>query len=166
MHDRVNSRTTMTMLALAALLALPFLAPGRALADDHGRAARVPLLPAYVQECGSCHVAYPPGLLPAASWGRLMSGLDRHFGTDASVDAAAAAEIGADHERYSASGKRARGASGGLRITESAWFVHEHDEVPAAVWTRPAVKSPANCAACHRGAEQGDFDEDRVRIPR
>ena len=117
-------------------------------------------------ECGGCHVAYPPGLLPAASWRRLMSGLDRHFGADASVDPAAAAEIGAYLERYSASGKRARGASDSLRITESAWFVHEHDELPAAVWTRPAVKSPANCAACHTRAEDGDFRERNIRVPR
>jgi hypothetical protein len=27
------------------------------------------------------------------------------------------------------------------------------------------VKSPAQCAACHTGAEQGDFDDDRLRLP-
>lgn len=32
------------------------------------------------------------------------------------------------------------------RITRTAWFVHEHDDVPAATWTLPAVKSPANQA--------------------
>jgi diheme cytochrome c len=117
-------------------------------------------------ECGSCHIAYPPGLLPAQSWSRLMSGLERHFGTDAGVDPAAAAEIGAYLERYSASGKRARGAAGSLRITESAWFLREHDELSPAVWRRPAVKSAANCAACHTAAEQGDFRERSIRIPR
>ena len=43
--------------------------------------------PAYVQECGSCHAAYPPGMLPARSWQRVMGGLDRHYGSDASLDA-------------------------------------------------------------------------------
>ena len=42
-------------------------------------------------ECGSCHLAYPPELLPASSWRRIMAGLDRHFGADASLDAASAA---------------------------------------------------------------------------
>ena len=42
--------------------------------------------PAYVRECGDCHVAYPPGLLPATSWRRLMAGLDRHYGSDASLE--------------------------------------------------------------------------------
>ena len=38
--------------------------------------------------------------------------------------------------------------------------------LPAATWQRPAVKSASNCAACHTRADQGDFDEHTVRIPR
>ncbi len=57
-------------------------------ADGERAGMRVPLLPAYKQECGSCHLAYPPGLLPASSWQRLMGDLPHHFGTDASLDAA------------------------------------------------------------------------------
>jgi hypothetical protein len=34
------------------------------------------------------------------------------------------------------------------------------------VWRLAAVKSPANCAACHTTAEQGDFRERNIRIPR
>lgn len=45
--------------------------------------------PVYKAECTSCHIAYPPQLLSAPDWRRLLSGLDRHFGTDASVDAKA-----------------------------------------------------------------------------
>ena len=109
-------------------------------------------------ECGSCHIAYPPPLLPADGWKRLMAGLDKHFGTDASLDPATAAEIGAYLERYAGSARRTRAAPGSLRITETAWFRHEHDEVP--------MKSAANCAACHTAAEQGDFRKRNIRIPR
>jgi hypothetical protein len=117
-------------------------------------------------ECGSCHIAYPPQLLPAQSWQRVMSQLDKHFGTDASVDPAIAAEIGAYLERYAGSGRRAQVVPDSLRITETAWFVHEHDEVPQAAWKHPAVKSAANCAACHTSAQQGDFRKRKIRIPR
>jgi diheme cytochrome c len=117
-------------------------------------------------ECGSCHIAYPPQLLPAQAWHRMMSQLDKHFGTDASLDPAAAAEIGAYLERYSGSTRRAPPAPGSLRITETAWFIHEHREVPPAAWKHPAVKGAANCAACHTTAEQGDFRERNIRIPR
>jgi hypothetical protein len=117
-------------------------------------------------ECGSCHVAYPPQLLPADGWRRVMAGLERHFGTDASLDAAASTEIGAFLEVHAASGRRASAAAGKLRITETAWFVREHDEVPPAAWKSAAVRSAANCAACHADAEQGGFRERNVRIPR
>ena len=38
---------------------------------DAATAGSVPLLPKYQQECAACHVAYPPGMLPADSWQRL-----------------------------------------------------------------------------------------------
>ena len=39
----------------------------------------------YAQECGACHFAYQPGLLPARSWEQLMGGLDSHFGDNAEL---------------------------------------------------------------------------------
>lgn len=116
-------------------------------------------------ECGSCHVAYPPQLLPAQTWRRILSQLDRHFGTDASLDAPSAAEIAAYLDRYSGSARRIADSPDGLRITETRWFLHEHDEVPSHVWNSPAVKRAANCAACHTRAEQGDFRKRNIRIP-
>ena len=108
---------------------------------------------------------FAPRLLPPASWRALVGGLDRHFGTDASLDSGTAAAIGAWLEA-NASGKRDRTAPPENRITRSAWFLREHDEIAPATWQRPAVKGPTNCAACHAGAEKGVFDEHDVRIPR
>ena len=148
---------------IAGLLASLVLVAHEAMADSRLAA---PPNATWKAECATCHIAYPPQLLPAQAWRRMMAQLDRHFGTDASVEAAAAAEIGAYLERHSASGKRARGIPESLRITETAWFVREHDEVPQSTWQHPAVKSAANCAACHTAAEQGDFRERNIRIPR
>ena len=139
--------------------------------DEHGRgAARTPLLPAYQTECSACHVAFPPGLLPAASWQRLMAHLPRHFGTDASLDAATAKPIDAWLQAHAADSTGSRRAAIAPppedRITRSAWFVREHREVAPAAWTRASVKSPSNCAACHTRADQGDFSERHIRIPR
>jgi hypothetical protein len=115
-------------------------------------AADGPLLPAhplYREECGSCHVPYPPRLLPAASWRELMSALERHFGTDASLEPAAHAGI----ERFLAANAGRRGAST-PRITETRWFRKEHrGEISP-------TQNPANCAACHARAEDGYYDDD------
>ncbi|MDO9314073.1 MAG: diheme cytochrome c [Burkholderiaceae bacterium] len=135
-------------------------------AEEGERFARAPALPKYQQECAACHVAYPPGLLPAASWQRLMSHLPRHFGTDASLDAATTKEISTWLTQNAATRKRLATPPPEDRITRSAWFVRQHDEVPAATWKRASIKSASNCSACHTRADQGDFDEDNVRIPR
>lgn len=151
--------------ALAGLTAAACILPA-ALADDDHRARRVPLLPQYQQECGSCHVAYPPGMLPAASWQRLMNNLPQHFGTDASLDDATVKQLSEWLAAHAGTYKRVREQPPEDRITRSAWFQRKHDEVPAAAWKRPAIKSAANCAACHTRADQGDYDEHNVRIPR
>ena len=133
---------------------------GTALADDVFAGSNAK----WKAECGSCHVAYPAQLLPATSWQRLMKGLDKHFGTDASVDAATAAEIGAFLEKYAGS-KRGIAGETTLRVSETAWFQREHRKVDAATWKNPKVKSVANCAACHTAAESGDYRERGIRIP-
>lgn len=149
-----------TLIFMAAALALPL-----ARAGEGERSAAQPLLPKYRQECSACHVAYPPGMLPAASWQRLLAGLPRHFGTDASLDPATVQELSAWLTAQAANSRRAA-APPEDRITRTPWFVHEHREIPAAVWSRAAVKSPSNCAACHTRADQGVFDEHDVRLPR
>jgi hypothetical protein len=121
--------------------------------------------PAYQADCASCHIAYPSQLLPKQSWRALMSGLTDHFGTDASLDAKTAKAIQSYLEAH-AGRARADGAKPPLRISETRWFRHEHEEVPAATWTSPAVKSAANCGACHMQAERGDFSEGSLRVPR
>lgn len=155
---------TANQFAVFAFVAIGLIASTNALADSHWRTAAAGN-PSWKAECGSCHIAYPPSLLPAESWRAMMAGLDKHFGVDASVDAKTAKEIGAFLEQ-NAGRSRGTSAKPTLRITETRWFLREHDEVSAAVWKSPKVKTPANCAACHTGAEQGNFDEHSVRLPR
>jgi hypothetical protein len=147
--------------AFAAVAGILF-SPG-AIAGGHKLAAATNA--AWKSECGSCHVAYPPGLLPAASWRRIMSGLDNHYGTDASLDAATVQRIGEWLQVHAGTYKRVREQPSEDRITRSEWFVRKHREIAATVWTLPSVRSPANCAACHGGAEQGRFGERELRVP-
>lgn len=125
-----------------------------------------PINAKFQQECSSCHIAYSPGLLPAESWRKIMSGLDKHFGSDASMDTQDTKEITAF--LVSNASNRWSASSAPLRITESAWFKRKHDahEISPTVWTNPRVKSPSNCAACHRQADSGNFNEHDISIPR
>lgn len=125
--------------------------------------------PVVREECGSCHLAFPPSMLPASSWKRMMGELDKHFGTDASVAPATAerisrylAENAADTGGQRYGGKMLRGVSlqsAPQRITELPRWVREHHELSAKEWTRKEVGTKANCVACHTDAERGYYDE-------
>jgi hypothetical protein len=136
----------------------------------------------YLTECGDCHIAYPPNMLPKASWQRMMANLDEHFGDNAELDAAKTAEISAFLERH-ADGrmKGSKGSKGSrkfgdmrrdssknasLRITETAWFRAKHHEIPKRiVQNNPEILSFSRCDACHTNAAKGSYNEHDIRIP-
>jgi len=125
--------------------------------------------PVVREECGGCHLAFAPSMLPASSWRTMMGELKNHFGDDASVDAQAAARITAyltanaadsGGQRYGA--KLMRGVSmqnPPQRITELPGWIRKHREVSTREWTSKKVGSKANCAACHADAARGYYDE-------
>jgi hypothetical protein len=154
-----------TLFALLALCAPVAHAQAKYSGEDRGR----PVQPAQVnlkwqQECAGCHMAFQPALLPAASWRKMMTGLDKHFGADASLTPAETIEITAYLVRHASN--RWTSATAPLRITEAMWFKSKHREVSPSAWQHASVKSPANCMACHPGSDKGDFEESSVRVPR
>ncbi len=137
---------------------------------------KVTVDPVYKEECGSCHMAYPAGLLSAHSWDKIMRGLEDHFDDNAELDAETYQLINqfleansADKSKYRRSGKFNRQGNSTavpIRITATDYFKHEHDEIPAGMVTgNPEVKSFSQCDSCHSKAELGSFNEDDVRIP-
>lgn len=130
----------------------------------------------YARECGSCHMAYPPGLLPQRSWDRIMNTLDKHFGDNAELEPAIARDIrqylaqnSADHADY----RRSRAINHSLtpqqvplRISETPYIKRKHREIPARLITgNKEVRSMSNCQACHRSTDKGIFNEHSVKIP-
>ena len=145
------------------------------LADEEGEGDRpLPLVSntKWNAECSSCHTLYHPSFLPARSWRKLMGGLDKHFGQNASLDPVTQQEITNFLVKYSADqggakyAKSIPASSTPLRITDTAWFKRTHGEIRVLVWKRTKIGSPSNCMACHQGAEKGDFSEVKVAIPR
>lgn len=135
--------------------------------EGGNRGGMVTAAPAVFQkECASCHMAYPAGLLPAASWQHMMANLNRHFGNDASLDAASTGTITQFLTRNAGTYKRVSEMPSQDRITQSNWFARKHDKhVNTSTWARPSIGSRSNCVACHQDAEQGNFNEHSVRIP-
>ena len=154
------TRSLLSLVAACSIVALGVVvSPARA--DDDRRAA--PPNPLYRDECGSCHVAFAPGLLPAESWQRVMGRLSDHYGVDASIDAGRQRELLAWLQAHA--GRRAMPPPQD-RITQSAWFLREHKEVGGAVWQRASVRQPSNCGACHARADEGSFREREIAIPK
>lgn len=125
--------------------------------------------PTYKAECGACHMAFQPQMLPKKSWQTLMNDLSNHFGEDASMKEEVRATLLSYLTENAADtgwlgGKFMRGLdenSAPLRISETPYWQREHNkEVSASAWNDPRVKSKANCLACHRDAERGNYDDD------
>lgn len=141
--------------------------PLAALADDLHPLRDAP--PAFQAECGSCHVAFPPQLMVADDWRRVMRSLDKHYGDNASLDEKTRQILEDFHVRNAGgrkvgAGKTAR-AGEPPRLTRTDWFVREHRKVSAADWQYAKVKTPANCAACHTQAAQGSYREREIVMP-
>lgn len=128
----------------------------------------------YAETCGACHFAYQPALMPADSWRRLIAGSEDHFGVPLGLVAQDADELetylvsaAAENAPGELARDIARHTEGGdvLRVSEVPAIVSEHHDIPAAVFARESVGGRANCPACHVRAEQGDYDDDGVRIP-
>ena len=130
----------------------------------------------YVNECGSCHTAYAPGLLPARSWRKMMGELENHFGEDASLAEPQQLEILKALENLSADSVQAtmrmRRINGSIptnaapqRIVETGYFKYMHDEVRPSIWKRKKIGTLANCIACHSRANEGRYGEREIQIP-
>lgn len=132
----------------------------------------------YNEECGSCHFAYQPGLLPEDSWKKLLDAkaLEDHFGDNAELENDTRLHIlnlliedSADKAARKRSKKlmaSLREERAPLRITQVPYIKRRHSDIPQKlIKENPKVKSLSQCNKCHRRAEEGVFDDDTVMIP-
>jgi hypothetical protein len=151
----------------AVLLALGL--PLAAHADKLRLPADAP--PAFQTECASCHLAFPPQLMVAEDWQRVMATLDKHYGDNASLDEKTRSTLESFLVRNAGStgkvgaGGTATNAGEPPRMTATAWFKRKHHEVSRTDWTHAKVKSPANCIACHTRAAEGSYREREITMP-
>jgi len=144
--------------------------------DDDGFASRFVVNSAWKNECADCHDAFHPTLLPAASWMKIMAGLDDHFGDAVTLDETARREIeaflvsaSAERSTTEASKKLLYSIDGLpdalIRITDVPYWKEKHSEIKDEVFKRESVVAKSNCSACHPWAEAGSFEDRDISIP-
>ncbi len=165
-------------LKLMSVLSIIMLSSAGAFAGGHdGESKTLPKVTneTYKAKCGGCHFAYQPGLLPAKSWQKIIDSPGAHAGGALSLDQAAKAEIrtyltqnSAEHSRAKRSRKILASVGGSVptRISEVPYIREKHRGINQEVFSRKSVGSRGNCIACHTTAENGDYDDDTVRIPK
>jgi hypothetical protein len=130
--------------------------------------------PVYKENCGACHFAYQPELLPSASWVKILNSSDNHFGESLELDQETKkAMLGylqtnaAEHSSAKRAVKIMRSLDGQVptRITEIPYIKEKHHEISAAITKRRSIGSLSNCTACHGRAQEGIYDDDFVVIP-
>ena len=126
-------------------------------------------------ECGDCHLAYHPVLLPARAWNTIMAQQHDHFEEDLDLDDETIEEITRFLTTYaSESGlneiahkmtRHIPAHETPIRITETSVWQENHRKIDPIYWKSEQVGSKANCSACHLDAEQGWFDDSNMRLP-
>ncbi|NQU65300.1 MAG: cytochrome C [SAR324 cluster bacterium] len=131
--------------------------------------------PLYKQECGACHFAFQPGLLPAGSWKKLMDNLINHFGDDASWkegEENLVRQYLIDNSAEHSTAKRAikilrsLGDETPIRITKTPYIIGKHDDISASTLKRKSIRSLSNCTVCHTTAGKGVYSEQYIRVPK
>jgi hypothetical protein len=102
-------------------------------------------------ECGACHMAFPPGLLPVDDWLDIMSRLEKHYGVDASLEPKARAEIYDYLKQNGASSRMFGSRDEEPRITTSDRFISKHRSA-IRLWVKGQIKPLSDCASCHKEA--------------
>jgi cytochrome b len=133
-----------------------------------------PLDPTYAQECGSCHMAYPPSLAPSPRWIAIMDGLQDHFGEDASLEPWLMSRIRAYLTMNAAERWDTRAAhelqrsnpQDPIRLTATPFWVRMHRGIPESVFKSRAVGAKGACEKCHSDASTGRFDPQDINMPK
>jgi hypothetical protein len=132
----------------------------------------------YQRECGACHFAYLPGMLPARSWDVLLAKSNEHFGEALSLDPETLRHIrdflttnAGDRSDFAGSKQflyRLSDESTPLRVTSMPMFKSYHFSVlhkmglvtglhSVRELSPQARKGVLNCNACHEKASAGSF---------
>jgi len=126
-------------------------------------------------ECGDCHFAFHPTLLPKRSWQKIFAEQHEHFGDDLDLDDDTLNELLEFHLKYSAESGLTEPArkilfytpenETPIRVSETHYVEDKHAEIDPSYWKHEKVLSKSNCAACHLDAKEGTYEDSDMRLP-
>ena len=127
-------------------------------------------------ECGDCHLAYHPVLLPARSWRLLMENQNEHFEEALDLDEETIIEItnflttNASESKLNEPARKINAStpasSTPIRIIDTNYWKQKHQNIDNKYWKHEKVGSKGNCAACHLDADKGHFEDSAMRLPK
>jgi hypothetical protein len=131
----------------------------------------------YRKECGACHFAYLPGLLPARSWNRVLDQLGNHFGENVEFGSVVSTTL-REYLTSNAGDKVPDKGPAVLlervdvhttpeRITQIPLVIRNHIVVREVIKVNGQVKARTitNCDACHQKAGEGSFALRDLLVP-
>ena len=130
----------------------------------------------YIKECGSCHFPYQAGLLPANAWNKMMSNLENHFNSDASLNEADLQTLtkylndnsAEKNMQYKRSNKIVSSLAKNQipdSISTTPYMIKKHEDIKKNLISQNEVKGLFNCIACHKTADKGIYGERDINIP-
>lgn len=176
----VSAKPLVAVILVLALLAYFFSAgigwiPGKEAFEAQFTGKSLATSATWQEECGACHLAYHPSLLPSRSWQKLLQQQHQHFAEDLYLEPETIQQLtdfavanSAEKRITEFSRKimdRMKPSETPLRITETRYWKHKHDEVSSQVWQQTNINGKGQCDSCHSDARQGWFEDSRMSIP-
>jgi len=128
------------------------------------------------EECGECHFAYHPTLLPLRSWEKIFREQHEHFGDDLDLDDETIHKLSEFHFRYSAESALTEPArkilyytpqnETPIRVTETHYWAKKHKDIAEPYWRHKKVRTKGNCSACHLDSDRGTYEDSDMRLPK
>ncbi len=129
----------------------------------------------FFEECSSCHILYPPFLLPENSWKIMMNNLEDHFGDDASLEEVDRLSIknyllshAAQHSTKESALKIMQSMKNKdtIAITQTPYWIQRHKNIDKALFQSAKVQKKSNCKACHKNFEHGLLNDKDIHLPK
>ena len=176
-HDAPQRPGLATAIGIAALLlSIGYVAlwsphDTQRLAREESALRAAMKLEPWSKECGSCHLAYAPAMLPIASWQRTVDEQEKHFGEDLGLTEAMSARLLAHAKSAAAPSwgawKLASSVPAGeapLEVSATPFWKSAHASLPESAFRPPVSAGKHECEACHRDAGSGKFHPRMIQI--